>query len=86
MKPEFKALSIKAGEIKKGRITMIKTVIRIKNNMVIVFDADGEPVPQYQGQYEDVKEIILRDAPAGTVFNHWFGYTPKFEAVPIMAS
>ena len=61
---------------------MIKTVIRMRNNMVIVFDADGEPVPQYQGQYEDVREGILRDAPAGAVFNHWFGFTLEPEAVP----
>ena len=61
---------------------MIKTVIRIRNNMVMVFDADGEQVPQYQGRYEDVKERILRDAPGGTVFNHWFGFTLKPEAVP----
>ena len=61
---------------------MIKTVIRVRNNMVIVFDAEGEQVPEYQGQYEDVKERILRDAPSGTVFNHWFGYSLKPKAVP----
>jgi hypothetical protein len=64
---------------------MIKTVIRIRNNMVIVFDAEGEQIPQYQGQYQDVKGIILRDAPAGTVFNHWFGYTTKTGAMPLIA-
>ena len=61
---------------------MIKTVIRIRNNMVMVFDAEGEQVPDYQGQYEDVKERILRDASSGTVFNHWFGHTLEPEAVP----
>lgn len=61
---------------------MIQTVIRIRNNMVMVFDAEGEQIPKYQGQYEDVKEGILRDAPAGTVFNHWFGYSLNPEAVP----
>ena len=52
---------------------MMKTVIRLRNNMVMVFNAVGEQIPEYQGQYEDVKERILRDAPSGTVFNHWFG-------------
>ena len=62
---------------------MIKTVIRTRNNMVIVLDADGEQIPDYQGQYEDVKEGILRDATSGTLFNHWFGYTLKPEAVTV---
>lgn len=61
---------------------MIKTVIRIKNNMVMVFDARGKQMPEYQGRYEEVKARILRDAPAGTVFNHWFGHSPEPERVP----
>ena len=62
---------------------MIKTVIRLRNNMVMVFDAEGEQVPEYQGQFEDVKERILGDAPEGTLFKHWFGYTlkPKIDQV-----
>ncbi|MFC2001473.1 hypothetical protein ACFLUZ_03085 [Chloroflexota bacterium] len=60
---------------------MIKTVIRLKNDMVMVFDAEGEQIPGYQGQYECVKEGILRDALSGTVFNHWFGHTIKPESV-----
>jgi hypothetical protein len=62
-------------------MVMIKTVIRIKNDMVMVFDEDGEQIPEYQGYYEDVKEKILADAPAGSVFNHWFGHTPEPETV-----
>ncbi len=54
---------------------MIKTVIRLRNNMVVVFDVKGEQIPDYQGRYEDVKERILRDAPSGTVFNHWFSHS-----------
>jgi hypothetical protein len=61
---------------------MIRTVIRLKNNMVMVFDAEGEQVPDYQGQYEDVKDRILRDASAGTAFNHWFGYELEPKAAP----
>jgi hypothetical protein len=58
----------------KGRATMIKTVVRLRNDMVMVFDAIGEQIPEYQGQYEDVKGKILRDATPATVFKHWFGY------------
>jgi hypothetical protein len=61
---------------------MMKTVIRLRNNMVMVFDAAGEQIPEYQGQYEDVKKRILRDAPPGTVFNHWFGYSLEPRTVP----
>ena len=61
---------------------MIKTVIRLRNNMVMVFDAEGEQIPEYQGQYETVKEKVLRDSPAGAKFNHWFGYALKPEVVP----
>ena len=60
---------------------MIKTVIRIKNDYVMVFDEDGEQVPGYQGHYNDVKAKILADAPAGSVFNHWFGNSPEPEKV-----
>jgi len=62
---------------------MIQLVIRLRNNMVMVFDEYGEQVPVYQSQYEDVKEIILGDAPSGAVFNHWFGYALDPEAVPV---
>ena len=51
---------------------MIKTVIRLQNDMVMVFDADGEQIPEYQGQYEDVKGKILRDATPDAVFAHGF--------------
>lgn len=53
---------------------MIKTVIRVRNGMVMVFDEKGEQIPEYQGWYENVKDSILMDAPAGAVFNHWFGH------------
>jgi hypothetical protein len=56
---------------------LIKTVIRIKNDMVMVFDEYGEQIPEYQGHYNDVKEKILADAPIGSVFNHWFGHSQE---------
>jgi len=51
---------------------MIKTAVRLQNSMVMVFDRRGKQVPKYQGQYEDVKDNILKDAPEDTVFAHGF--------------
>jgi hypothetical protein len=51
---------------------MIKSVIRCPNGMVLVFDDDDEQVPEYQGEYQEVRERILRDAPPGALFGHWF--------------
>ena len=51
---------------------MIKTVIRFQNNMVVVFDRRGEQIPKYQGQYEEVKGSILKDAPPEAVFTYGF--------------
>ena len=47
---------------------MIKSVIKTEQKMVIVFDEHGEQMPKYQGQYDEVKLKILRDAPPGAVF------------------
>ena len=60
---------------------MIETIIRLKNNMVMVFDDEGEQVPKYQGQYEDVKGSILRDAPLESVFARWLNYETEPETV-----
>ena len=60
---------------------MIKTVIRIKNDMVLVFDENGEEMPRYQGYYREVKDKILADIQPGSIFNHWFGYSLKPVAV-----
>ena len=51
---------------------MIKTAFRFQNNMVMVFDKNGEQIPKYQGQYEKVKGSVLRDAPPGVIFAHGF--------------
>ena len=56
---------------------MIKTVIRVENNMVMVFDENGEEMPEYQGYYDAVRYRIVADAPADSVFNHWFGHSLK---------
>ena len=60
---------------------MIKTVIRINNDMVMVFDENGEELPEYQGYYDSVKDNILADAQMESVFNYWFGHSQKPEAV-----
>jgi hypothetical protein len=53
----------------------IKTAFRFQNNMVMVFDEEGEQIPEYQGQYEEVKESVLRDALPDTIFTHGFAAT-----------
>ena len=61
---------------------MIKAVFRCQNGMVMVFDKKGEQIPKYQGQYEDIKEGILKDAPPDAVFSHCFEDGFELEAVP----
>ena len=62
-------------------MTVIMTVIRLKNDMVMVFDEEGEQVPGLQGYYDDVKERIIAAASGGTAFNHWFDISPEPEPV-----
>ncbi len=61
---------------------MITKIIRLKNDMVMVFDENGEELPEYQGRYDDVRDRIVADAPTGAVFNHWFGHSLKPDIVP----
>ena len=56
---------------------MIKTAIRFQNNMVMVFDKEGEQIPKYQGKYEEVKESILKDATPDVIFAHGFSDTGR---------
>jgi len=49
---------------------VIKCVIKTQNGMVLIFDDKGEQISEYQGQYEQVRVYILRDAPANTVFSN----------------
>jgi len=55
---------------------VIKTVIKCANGMTLVFDKRGEQIPKYQGQYEEVKGKILKNAPTDAVF----GYFPNEES------
>lgn len=52
---------------------MIKTVIRMRNDLVMVFDSRGEQMTTYQGPYDKVREKIVNDAPRDAVFVDWFG-------------
>ncbi len=61
---------------------MIKTAIRCPNNMVMVFDKRGEQIPEYQGEYEEAKESILKDAPPTAVFGYLSDYEPELREVP----
>ena len=61
---------------------MIKTVIKFQSNMVMVFDENGEQIPEYQGRYEEVKESILKDAPKNAVFALGFNDAGVLRQVP----
>ena len=61
---------------------MIKTVIKSQNGMVMVFDKGGEQIPKYQGQYEEVRESILKDALPEAVFSHGFGDDFELRVIP----
>jgi len=61
---------------------MIKTAIKFRNNMVMVFDKWGEQIPEYQGQYEKVKQGILADALADTIFALGFTDAGELREVP----
>jgi len=50
--------------------------------MVMVFDEKGEQIPSYQGQYEKVKESILKDALSTTVFGYLSDFKPEVREVP----
>jgi len=67
---------------KKENGWVIKTVIKSQSDMVLVFDEEGEQIPDYQGDYEEVKESILRDAPSTAIFAHWLNHADEPRAVP----
>ncbi len=61
---------------------MIKTVIKTRGDIVLVFDAEGKQLTRYQGPYEQVKGLILDSAPSGTVFAHGFNEEGIMNEVP----
>jgi len=40
---------------------VIKYVIKTQNGMALVFDSRGEQIPEYQGQYEQVRRTVPRE-------------------------
>ena len=61
---------------------LIKSIIRLQNGMVLVFDERGEQIPKYQGHYEKAKPYILEDAPQSAVFSYVFDYESELTTVP----
>jgi hypothetical protein len=61
---------------------MIKSVIRCPNDMVLVFNDDEEQIPEYQGWYQQVRGLILRDAPPEAIFGYWFNYESDITTLP----
>jgi len=61
---------------------VIKTVFKREDGMVMAFDKKGQQIPEYQGQYEGVKEGILKDAPPDAVFSHGFWDDFELKIVP----
>jgi len=59
----------------------IRSVIKTPSKMVIVFDENREQIPEYQGPYEEVKELILKDAPPETIFGAWVDYESDIKTV-----
>jgi len=60
---------------------MIKSVIRTPNDMVMVFDENGEQLTEYQGHYAQVKARILKDARPSTIFGHWVDFQTDITTV-----
>lgn len=61
---------------------MIRTVIKGIDSMVMVFDKEGEQLPQYQGRYEEVRVLILRDAPPEARFGYFPNGRQELKLVP----
>lgn len=51
-------------------MTRVKSAIRWQNDMVMVFGADGQQIPDLQGRYEHVYSAVLAAADDATVFKH----------------
>ena len=60
---------------------VISSAIKAENGIVLVFDARGEQIPEYQGLYPKVRARLLRDAPPNTVF-YAFDNRTELKAVP----
>ena len=61
---------------------MIKTAIKSADGMVTLFDKMGEQIPQYRGQYKEVKALVLRDAPPEARFGCFPNSGQELRIVP----
>lgn len=61
---------------------VINSVIKTQSGMVLVFDDKGEQIPEYQGQYEEVKAHILEDAPPSAEFSYTSDNGTEIKIVP----
>jgi len=50
--------------------------------MVLVFDQDDEQITEYQGWYQEVRELILKNAPPDALFGYWFDYEGDVTTIP----
>lgn len=66
----------------EGKLRTIKTVYRLPDGTVMVFDAKGEQIAEYQGQYQEVKERILRDVPPDALFGYLLNAGPELRRIP----
>ena len=55
---------------------VIASVIRWMNGNVMVFDADGNQIPEYQGRWEDVKYKICDDMPDSVTIQGPLSWSP----------
>jgi len=61
---------------------VIKNTIKARSGIVLVFDDKGEQIPEYQGQYEQVRLRILKDAPPSAIFSYVLDYESELKPVP----
>lgn len=47
---------------------MIKEAVLFDNEMVIVFDENGQQIPEYQGRHSQVVTKIIQDSTDKTIF------------------
>lgn len=56
-----------AGEAERA----IRTVSLFGNGMVAVWDASGQQIPAYQGEWSEKRDLILANLPPTARIEHW---------------
>ena len=70
-------------------IPEITNVIRWKNGMVMIFDQNGDQMPEYQGKWEDLKHKIVEDMPNDVEIigpKEWFSDFPNTPIVEVQVA